>query len=145
MISMCRYRILFKTWRFYLLWGARRYTCTQHHSVHTKHFQLESSWAHCYSANQNPQFLWPVSSNFTLHFCRGNYFQFFIRCIQIKSIFTQLICLLFVQTTSKSAKLNVRIPSWTFADGSGANLNGKDLGSLSPGKIITLSSIFKLS
>lgn len=78
MISICRYRILFKTWWFYLLWGERRSTCTQYHSVHTKHLQLESSWAYCYSANQNPQLFWPVSSNFILHFCKRNYFQFFI-------------------------------------------------------------------
>jgi len=79
MISICRYRILFKTWWFCLLWGERRFAYTQYHSVHTKHLQLESSWAYCYSANQNSQLFWPVSSNFTLHFCKGNYFQFFIR------------------------------------------------------------------
>ena len=62
-----------------------------------------------------------------------------------KSICSQLICFLFVQTTSQSAKLNFRIPSWTSADGAGATLNDKDLGSLSPGKIIPLCLIFKLS
>ena len=145
MISICRYRILFKTWWFYLLWGERRYACTQHHSVHTKYFQLESSWAYCYSASQNPQLFWLVSSSFTIHFCNGIYFSIVYTWNSDKSICSQLICFLFVQTASQSAKLNFRIPSWTSADGAGATLNDKDLGSLSPGKIIPLCLIFKLS
>ncbi|KAF8691396.1 hypothetical protein HU200_040532 [Digitaria exilis] len=43
------------------------------------------------------------------------------------------------ETTSQSAKLNVRIPSWTFADGAGATLNNKDLGSLSPGSFLSIT------
>ena len=54
---------------------------------------------------------------------------------------SQRICFLFVQTKGQTAKLNVRIPSWTFADGAGATLNDKDLGSISPGKIILLSNV----
>ena len=57
---------------------------------------------------------------------------------------SQHICFLFVQTKGQTAKLNVRIPSWTFADGAGATLNDKDLGSISPGKIIVLCLTFKL-
>lgn len=61
-----------------------------------------------------------------------------------KNICSHYICFLFVQTKGQTAKLNVRIPSWTFADGAGATLNDKDLGSISPGKIIMLCLTFKL-
>ncbi|KAF8769618.1 hypothetical protein HU200_006212 [Digitaria exilis] len=49
------------------------------------------------------------------------------------------ISLSFSAEKSQSAKLNVRIPSWTFADGAGATLNNKDLGSLSPGSFLSIT------
>lgn len=43
--------------------------------------------------------------------------------------------LIFVQN-GQSATLNVRIPTWTSASGAKAALNGKDLGSVTPGIIV---------
>lgn len=42
-------------------------------------------------------------------------------------------------TRGQTANINFRIPSWTFADGAGATLNDKDLGSISPGSFLSIT------
>ncbi|KAG8058391.1 hypothetical protein GUJ93_ZPchr0002g26199 [Zizania palustris] len=43
------------------------------------------------------------------------------------------------KTDSQSATLNVRIPSWTSANGAKATLNDKDLGLISPGSFLSIT------
>ncbi|OEL18635.1 hypothetical protein BAE44_0020347 [Dichanthelium oligosanthes] len=57
-------------------------------------------------------------------------------------LYLQISLSIFAKMKSQSAKLRVRIPSWTFADGAGATLNDKDLGSLSPGSFLSVTKLW---
>ncbi|CAL5023423.1 unnamed protein product [Urochloa decumbens] len=62
-----------------------------------------------------------------------------IKTLSSSDLYLQISLSISAKSTNQSAKLNVRIPSWTFADGAGATLNGKDLGSLSPGSFLSIT------
>ncbi|KAG2656698.1 hypothetical protein PVAP13_1KG103131 [Panicum virgatum] len=62
-----------------------------------------------------------------------------IKTLSSSDLYLQVSLSISTTTTSQSAKLNFRIPSWTFADGAGATLNDKDLGSLSPGSFLSIT------
>jgi len=62
-----------------------------------------------------------------------------IKTLSSSDLYLQVSLSISTTTTSQSAKLNFRIPSWTFVDGAGATLNDKDLGSLSPGSFLSIT------
>jgi DUF1680 family protein len=62
-----------------------------------------------------------------------------IKTLSSSDLYLQVSLSISATKTSQSAKLNFRIPSWTSADGAGATLNDKDLGSLSPGSFLSIT------
>ncbi|KAJ1278362.1 hypothetical protein BS78_04G073600 [Paspalum vaginatum] len=62
-----------------------------------------------------------------------------IKTISSSDLYLQISLSIYTKTKSQSAKLNVRIPSWTFADGAGATLNDEDLGSIFPGTFLSIT------
>ncbi|CAN6230712.1 unnamed protein product [Urochloa humidicola] len=62
-----------------------------------------------------------------------------IKTLSSSDPYLQISLSISAKSSNQSAKLNVRIPSWTFADGAGATLNDKDLGSLSPGSFLSIT------
>lgn len=62
-----------------------------------------------------------------------------IKTLSSSDLYLQISLSIYAVTKSQSAKLNVRIPSWTFSDGAGATLNDKDLGSIYPGTFLSVT------
>ncbi|XP_062223810.1 uncharacterized protein LOC133922468 [Phragmites australis] len=62
-----------------------------------------------------------------------------IKPLSSSDLYLQVSLSISTKTNSQSAKLNVRIPSWTATDGAKATLNDKDLGLISPGSFLSVT------
>ncbi|AQK60074.1 Putative glycosyl hydrolase of unknown function (DUF1680) [Zea mays] len=62
-----------------------------------------------------------------------------IKTLSSSDQYLQISFSISANTSGQTANINFRIPSWTFADGAGATLNGKDLGSISPGSFLSIT------
>ncbi|XP_062218472.1 uncharacterized protein LOC133918560 [Phragmites australis] len=65
-----------------------------------------------------------------------------IKPLSSSDLYLQISLSISANTNSQPAKLNVRIPSWTSADGAKATLNGKDLGSIFPGSSLSITKLW---